>query len=220
MALVERALYRSADETRYRRRLDSNPNLAKLGKMPAKLNEIVNDKHPSFCHGLAFRMATYSDSCDALFNRWEKLLKDAGEAEGWFEEYKHWKNEDDHWAFKWDRFNHFLWLLQCFEYFSENSCRVVFPASKKEPKPDLHVVKTDGSYFFVECYFYTKWWGREHFLEDLLSAIDEDLRVKRTHNTSLAPSSNPMSADSGKPFIDLLAILEEELTPGKLDASV
>lgn len=71
---------------------------------------------------------------------------------------------------------------------------------------------------FVECYFYTKWWAHEHFIEDLLRAIDLNLIVKRTHNIGFTPRDNPMSGNSCDPFVKMLAELEESLTQENLDA--
>jgi hypothetical protein len=215
--LIERALDNSADEERYLRRLKSNPKLADLGCVPDSLNEIANNQQPWFCHGLAFRMATYSDSSDDLFNRWEGLLAGAETAEGWTNEYVEWRQPNDHWAKRWDRFYQFLWLLQCYEYLSECGHTVSFPLSGTEPKPDLLVVRADGSQMFVECYFYTKWWAHEHFIEDLLGAIDRNLIVKRTHNIGFTPKDNPMSGNSCDPFVKMLAELEESSTQENLD---
>lgn len=215
-SLMERVLGCSADKNRYLRRLASNPNLAKLGCLPQNMEGIVNDQQPGFCHGLAFRMATYSDGSDHLFDRWEELLKGAINAEGWSKEYKHWNSPDDHWAKKWDRFYQFLWLLQCFEYFSQNGTNVSFPVSKNDPRPDLCVIQDDDSKLYVECYFYTKWWGREHFLEDILRVLDQNLIVKRTYNSPFIFGNSPMSKPSA--LVDALAILEENTTPTKLNA--
>lgn len=215
-AFIQRALEDRGDEKRYFRRLNSNPNLAELGCLPENINEILNDQQPTFCHGLAFRMALYSDSSDCLFHRWEKLLGGAKSAQGWDKEYEHWCNPEDHWAKSWDRFYQFLWMLQCFEYLSDKGYDVSFPVSKTKPKPDLHAALADGSELFVECYFYTKWWGREHFLEELLRALDHNLIIKRTHNIKFTPTGNPMSDDTGKRLVDALAILQKNSIPPKL----
>ena len=95
-ALVDRALKNSGDADRYRHRMTSNPTLAKLGCLPQRLDQISNQEPPWFCHGLAFRMATYGDDSDALFGRWETLLKLPQNAVGWQNEYAHWSNVADH----------------------------------------------------------------------------------------------------------------------------
>ncbi len=216
--LVERALDYAVDESRYLSRLNSHPNLANLGCVPKNMQEISNDQKPWFCHGLAFRMATYSDSSDYLFHRWERLLEGAKTAEGWTNEYAEWGQPNDHWAKRWDRFYQFLWLLQCYEYLSECAHVVSFPLSGRVRKPDLHVVRADGTEMFVECYFYTKWWAYEHFIEDLLGVFDGNLTVKRTHNIAFTSDENPMSGNNDKPFVKMLSALEKSLRPEKLDA--
>jgi hypothetical protein len=73
-------------------------------------------------------MATFSDDSDYIFERFETLLKLVSNSNSWHAEYKHWSNDDDHWAKKWDKFHHFLWLLQCYEYFTQRGLDVSFPA--------------------------------------------------------------------------------------------
>lgn len=216
-ALIDRALRNSGNEKRYLRRLESNPILAKLGCLPKTVDEISNEKSPWFCHGLAFRMAAYSEGRDYLFERWETLLKLAQKAKGWKAEYVHWNKPKDHWAKKWDRFHQFLWLLQCFEYFVELGYDVSFPAVKNAPKPDLHIVRKGERERFVECFFYSKWWHREFFVEELLRFLEPNLAIKRTHNVRFDLSNNPMSVECDDRFVDALAILEERLTPSRLD---
>jgi hypothetical protein len=216
-ALVDQALTNSGDAARYRRRMSSYPTLADLGCLPQSLAQISNHESPWFCHGLAFRMATYSDASDYLFDRWETLLKLAQKADGWPDEYAHWSNAADHWAKKWDKFHQFLWLLQCYEYFAERGHNVSFPApGSGQAMPDLLIKRSEKEAIYAECYFYSKWWHREHFLEGLLTSIDQELRIKRTHNVRLDPSSNPISAISHEEFVDALGALAAELTPSRL----
>jgi hypothetical protein len=212
--LVDRALENSGDANRYSRRIDSNPTLAKLGCLPQKLTEISNLEFPWFCHGLAFRMATYSDASDDLFNRWETLLKLAQQADGWLAEYAYWSNAADHWAKKWDKFHHFLWLLQCYEYFSRRDLSVSFPASNHEAKPDLLIERQGQEVLYAECFFYSKWWPREEYLGEILYLIDENLSIKRTYNVGHDPSNNPFA--SGDQFIIVLDHLTIALTQVKL----
>lgn len=214
--LVDLALKTSGDADRYCRRMASNPTLAELGCLPQRLTEISNDESPWFCHGLAFRMATYSDTSDNLFDRLETLLKLPQNADGWQSEYAHWSNAADHWAKKWDRFYQFLWLLQCYEYFSQPGVKVSFPASNNEAKPDLLIQRHGQEGLYAECFFYSKWWTREFYLEELLHFVDPNLSIRRTHNVSLNASSNPLSAKSDKQFIITLGHLETALQPDKL----
>jgi hypothetical protein len=214
-ALVDWALENSGDAVRYHRRMTANPTLAKLGCLPQELTQISNHESPWFCHGLAFRMATYSDDCDYFFGRWETLLKLAQQANGWPKEYENWSEDTDHWAKKHDRFHHFLWLLQCYEYFSQLGHNVSFPAKgKNQAMPDL-LVKRHGQEeeLYVECYFYSKWWPREEFLQQLLHKIDENVWIKRKHNLTYNRSGNPFS---DKQLINTLDQLVIALTPEKL----
>jgi hypothetical protein len=216
-ALVDQALKSSGDAARYRRRMIYNPTLADLGCLPQNLDDISNLEPPWFCHGLAFRMATYSDANDYHFDRWETLLRLAGGAGGWQNEYEHWNKVADHWAKKWGKFHEFLWLLQCFEYFVERGHNVSFPApASGQAMPDL-LIKRDGQEaIYAESYFYSKWWHREHFLEELLWFIDQNLSIRRTHNVRLVASNNPLSANSDEQFIGSLGQLERALQPDKL----
>ena len=212
--LVDRALENSEDADRYCRRMTSNPTLAVLGCLPQNLTEISNDKSPWFCHGLAFRMAIYPDASDHLFGRWETLLNLAQNADGWQDEYAHWSNVADHWARTWDKFHHFLWLLQCYEYFSQRGLIVSFPASNNEAKPDLLIKRQGQEGLYAECFFYSKWRPREHFFEELLRRVDQNLSIKRIYNVGTAPSKKPFSSDCQ--FIIALDRLATALTPATL----
>jgi hypothetical protein len=213
-ALVDRALQKSGDVKRYRRRMTSYPTLAKLGLLPQNFTDISNDESPWFCHGMAFRMATYSDACDYFFDRWEASIKLAQQAEGWEREYKNWDNTDDHWAKEWDKFYQFLWLIQCYEYFSRSGHNVSFPVSKKEARPDLLIMRQGLGKLYVECYFYTKWWLREEYIGELLSKIDKNLSIKRIFNIKRNASSNPFSLNDQ--FVKLLMGLETALAEERL----
>jgi hypothetical protein len=211
-ALVDWALQNSGDAVRYHRRISANPTLAKLGCLPHELTEISNHESPWYCHGLAFRMATYSDDVDYFFDRCETLLKLGQQANGWAGEYRRWSSSDNHWAKKWDKFEQFIWLLQCYEYFSERGLKVSFPVSKGGP--DLLIERHGIVALYAECYFYSKWWIQEEYFEHLLGKIDENLWIKRTYNVKIEPSKNPFS--SGVPFDTALSQLAEVLTPVRL----
>lgn len=213
-ALVNLALENSGEAVRYRERLMANPVLAELGQLPRTLAEISSQESPWFCHGLAFRFATYSDTSDYLFNQWESLLKFAQQGQGWQKEYDHWNKADDHWAKKWDRFHHFLWLLQCYEYFSSQGI-VSFPASNSA-MPDLLVKPPTKEAFYVECSFYSKWWpGQEHF-EAILNSIDLNLTIKRRYNIKHDAASNPFRAGSDAKLAVLRNHLATQLAPDRL----
>jgi hypothetical protein len=214
-ALVDRALQKSGDAQRYNRRMMSNPTLVKLGCLPQELTEISHNEPPWFCHGLAFRMATFSDDSDYIFERLETLLELAGNAVGWQNEYANWNNLADHWAKKWDRFHQFLWLLQCYEFFFQRGLNVSFPAHTMQAKPDLLIKGDEQAELYAECFFYSKWWPREFYLEHLLRKIDENLAIKRTYNVVYEPSSNPFSSDNQ--LTNALEQLEGVLTPERLE---
>ena len=209
--LIDLALKNSGNQERYSRRFTANPTLSRLGLLPQAFAEISTDEPPWFCHGLALRMATYST--DKLFARLNKLLNLAMEADGWQSEYSHWSSDADHWAKKWDKFHQFLWLLQCYEYFSQRGYKVSFPASQ-QAMPDLLIQNGDQNQIYVECYYYSKWWPREHFLESLLWSIDQKLSIKRTHNVSYSNEDNPFSSELT--FNNSLSNLASSLTPERL----
>ena len=210
-ALIDSALRISGNSDRYHRRMQANPNLIKLGSLPLKLADISNQMHPWYCHGLAFRMATYSDVRDNLFDRWERLLTLAQHANGWGDEYENWCNADDHWAIKWDKFHQFLWLLQCYEHFSRGEYTVTFPGSG----PDLLVKRPGHEDLYVECYFYSKWWHRENFIKEVLCKIDPNIYVERVYNTPIDPSCNPFTSDHQ--LVGVLSDLSAALTPDGLE---
>jgi hypothetical protein len=211
--LVDWVLENSGDAARYHRRMTANPTLAKLGCLPRELTDISNHECPWYCHGLAFRMATYSDDKDYFFDRWETLLKLAQKAKGWDGEYARWSNSADHWAKKWDKFEQFIWMLQCYEYFSERGHKVSFPVSNGA-SPDLLVERQGLGKIYAECYFYSKWWMQKGYLWELLRKIDENLSIKHTHNVKIDPSKNPFL--EGKQFVTAFGQLAEALTPVRL----
>ncbi len=220
--LVDWALENSGDAVRYHRRKAANPNLAELGCLPQEFDEISNHDAPWFCHGLAFRMATYPDAKDYFFDRWEALLKLAQQANGWDAEYAKWCNPADHWAKKHNRFQQFLWLLQCYEYFSQLGHKVSFPAKgNDEAMPDLLVERLgQEEELYVECYFYSKWWPREEFLQQLLWKIDEKFWIKRKHNVVYNGSGNPFSDDHLINTLDhlVIALTQEKLSKLRANA--
>lgn len=191
--------------------MERYPTLAEVGCLPEDMSEISNDKPPWFCHGLALRMATFSDEGESLLDRWENLLNLARQANGWPEEFKRWSGN---WAKEWDRFHQFLWLLQCYEYFTQRGLGVSFPpANKNEAKPDLLVRREGHKDVYVECYFYSKWWAREQFLEYLLRKIDPDLSITRKHNIARNAGSNPFH---DRNFTSTLDRVSTELTKSNL----
>ncbi|WP_300438117.1 hypothetical protein [uncultured Mameliella sp.] len=211
-SFVSQALENAADQSRFESRRNAFPLLTELGCLPSSLDEIVFDNGPSVFHSLAFRMATYNG--ESLFHRWEKILSQARECEGWESEYSNWSSMQDHWATKWSKFNQFLWMLQSYEYFSDTGGEVSFPYSNTIAKPDIHVRYGDGSNLYVECYYYTKWWGTEQLVEELLYALDPNLSIERMHN--LRYDNNLFADTPDKAVVEALAELRKHLSPGKL----
>lgn len=212
-SFVRQVLENSADQCRLESRRNAFPLLTKLGCVPSSLDEILFDSCPSVFHSLAYRMATYNG--DSLFHRWESLLSQASECEGWESEYSNWSSQQDHWAMKWNKFSQFLWMLQSYEYFANTGGKVSFPYSTTMAKPDIHVKCRDGSELYVECYHYTKWWGTEHLVEDLLCALDKNLRIERMHN--LKYDNNPFADTADKAVVEALAELGRHLDPITLE---
>ena len=213
--LVDQALTNSGNADLYCSRMRSYPNLTKFGCLPENINEISHDESPWFCHGLAFRMATYFDTSDDMFCRLETLLEIAQKANGWCHEYAHWSNANDHWAKKHDKFNQFLWLLQCYEYFTERGHVVSFPATgNSKAMPDLFIEREGQEGLYAECFCYAKWWPREEYLKQLLRKIDINLSIKRTHNIPYKASDNPFYSDDQ--FNIALEHVAAELTPNRL----
>lgn len=211
-SLVWQALENAADKRRFESRRNACPFLTKLGCLPSGLDGILIDKCPSVFHCLAFRMATYNS--ESLFRRWEQLLSQACGFEGWEREYSNWSSDQDHWAIKWNKFNQFLWMLQCCEFFAKKGTKVSFPYSKTMAKPDIHVKYSDGSELYVECYHYTKWWGIEQLVEDLLTALDRNLRIERMHN--LTYNNNRFVGDPDTAVVEMLGELHIHLNPNRL----
>ncbi len=208
-ALVNLALKNSGNSERYQRRIQSHPLLAKHAFLPGNMSDIANDEPPWFCHGLAFKIATYP-SHNRLFGRLEMLLQLPQNAVGWQHEYANWNSSNSHWAKRWDNFYHFLWLLQCHEYFFQQGPAVSFPYAKNRAKPDL-LVRCEGQVDqYAECYFYSKWWSFEFFLSELLCKIDPALSIKRPYNVKM-----PLMSD--QIFVEMLKKISNELRPEKFD---
>ena len=184
--------------------------LAEHASLPQDIAGISQEKAPWHCHGLAFRMATYSGENENLFARWNKLLKLPNGRCGWCQELSQWNSEGDHWAKKWDKFYEFLWLLQCIEYFMDAGHGVSFPMNKQTAAPDIKVTRRDGETVYAECTVFSKWWFNEIFLEDLLGLVDPHLSIRRTHNIARNNANNPFSSSN---FAETLKQVTESLAP-------
>lgn len=100
------------------------------------------------------------------------------------------QNTGHNWSNNYDEFFHFLWMLQCMEYFLDNDFRVRFSDTTKEKRPDLTVEYGCKNHFFAECYVYSKWWFKETFLEDIARLIHPSLRIKQIYNVKTPQKSN------------------------------
>lgn len=210
--LIDRILARPECEGRYSARRGNFSALAK--HLPERIEDISDHNPPFYCHGLAFRMATYAN--DDVFTRLNRLYELPKNSNGWDTERREWEDDKDHWAKNWDRFYQFIWLLQCFEYLSAGAQTVEFLKKKGTASPDFKVVKLKGGCFYAEAYVYSKWWFIEIFLEELVSKIDPKLSLRRTHNIRIDSVIASFSGDNRK---DTLEFFAQNLTPDKLKAA-
>ena len=211
--LMLRALDRRGDKELYQQRRNTYPALERYGQLPSYSASLRS-------HGLAFRMATYSCGSEHIFARLNELLALAEQADGWIKEFGNWNQNGDHWAYGWPRFYHFIWLLQCFEYFKHASCDVVFSGTN-EAAPDLRV--TSGSdEFYVECTVCSKWWFNEERLRDVLLMLHPQLRIERTFNVAYSNEHNPFSSEHfDRTTATLAAILSpERLAEAEMQAAI
>jgi hypothetical protein len=156
-------------------------------------------------------MATFSDGEEGILARWERMLAAAASGTGWAGEYGRWS---DNWALDWNRFHHFLWLLQCYDYFSQKGHNVSFPpANKNEAMPDLLIKRAGQKDVYAECYFYSKWWPQLEFLEYVLRKIDSNLKIRLTHNIGRGPESSLFNRGN---FANTLANVATNLTRSKI----
>lgn len=160
--------------------------------VPSDYNKIVLcDNPPWFCHGLAFRMATYSDDNESLFQRLNGLLELAENIEGWRNESE---NTGKTWSKNYDEFFHFMWMLQCVEYFKDQGAKVEFPATPGKKSPDLKISFENDKELYVECYVYSKWWFVEAFVQDIIKLIDKNLSLERIYNIKQTTSREALES--------------------------
>ena len=150
--------------------------------VPSDYDEIVCENPPWFCHGLAFRMATYSDDNESLFKRLNVLLELAENIEGWKNEPQ---NKNQMWSQNYDEFFQFLWMLQSAEFFEDQKdqgAKVEFVGKKENGSPDLKIIFENDKELFIECYVYSKWWFVEAFAQDIIKLIDKNLSLESIYN--------------------------------------
>ena len=190
----------------YNKRLDRYRNLFPF--VPNNFEDIILDNGPWYVHGLAFRMATFPIACENILQRLNDLIGIAKQLDGWENESK---NTGKSWSKNYDEFFHFLWMLQCMEYFLEHDCEVRFSDTANAKQPDLIIKSVNANQFFAECYVYSKWWFKESFFEEIIYLIHPNLRIERTYNLK--------TESQGNVFNDLLTAIGNILTKDKLDTA-
>jgi hypothetical protein len=129
----------------YNCRRHEYPKLAEL--VPQTLEDVITDRPPWFCHGLAWRMATWKR--ENIFARLNALLCLVQEAPGWEKEWQNWATEK---LAYYDHFFQLLWMLQCFEFFNQAGAKVEF-STEKQAAPDLKIISGErsGDALYAEC---------------------------------------------------------------------
>jgi len=132
-------------------------------------------------------MATYSSESNRIFQRLNDLIEIARHLDGWQNELV---NTGSTWSYNYNEFFHFLWMLQCMEYFLDDGLDVRFSNTTRTKQPDLTINSGRENQFFAECYVYSKWWFKETFLEDIIRFIHPNLRIERLYNLKITNISN------------------------------
>lgn len=130
--LLTRRLRQPAYSRRYDRRRADYPRIAEL--VPERVSDVVNDRPPWYCHGLAWRLATWES--ESQLARFDALLGLVEHASGWQREWQ--QNWVPQKLANYDHFFHLLWMLQCHEHFKQVGVQVEFLAGN-EAAPDLKV---------------------------------------------------------------------------------
>ncbi|MDQ6988146.1 MAG: hypothetical protein Q9M25_10120 [Mariprofundaceae bacterium] len=181
--LVERFL----DWPRVEKRLEKFPHIKSCFPMEVLKNGI--NKPPYYCHYMAWRLGTWSDNCDNLFELFDKLLGIASELDNWKREFSSLQVSCDYAEF-WS----LLWQLQVASFFAQQG-----HVSWNPTGPDI-TVKIGDNTFYVECYTYRKSFAMENFIEELMRRIDGNICVRHQGNLPFKlPSDN-----ARKPFLDKL----------------
>jgi hypothetical protein len=203
---IQNVLKNPIYEQTYNERVSRYGNLSEF--VPVEYSVITNGNKPWFVHGLAFRMATYSLENDIIFQRLNNLIEIAKRLDGWENELK---NTGLSWSYNYDEFFHFLWMLQCMEYFLDKDFAVRFSGTTKRKHPDLTVEPRNKGAFFAECYVYSKWWFKEAFLEDIVRLLHPNLRIERIYNLK--------SKNKGNTINELLDDIGNVIAQDKLEAA-
>jgi len=191
--LVERFL----DWSRVEKRLEKFHHIQR--HFPKIVLEKGINKPPYYCHYMAWRLGTWPDNCDNLFELFDKLLGIASGLKNWDSEFSSFKAScefADFWSL--------LWQLQVASFFTQRG-----DVSWNPTGPDITVKIRDRT-FYVECCTYRKSFAMETFISDLMQRIYEekinekefDGKICVEHQGNLPfklPSDNARS-----PFLDKL----------------
>lgn len=173
-AILQSIIKKRDFQKRYENRRKHYRNLAE--NTPCKYEDILCTDNKWCCHGLAFRMATYPS--EIVFERLDSLIQKASRVKGWENE----SRKGTEWSKDYAVFFHRLWMLQCVEYYIDQRFSIAFPVNNNSPEPGLVVTCREHGELYVECYFKTKWWPTETFLEDILGLTHPNLQLERGYN--------------------------------------
>ena len=152
-----------------------------------------SEKSPYYCHYLAWRLGTWED--EKSFTFFNELLKHGSLLPNWDKKIK---AEDPLKRYEYENFFSFLWELQVAKFFSEvGGVSVEWTLSG----PDFKI-SSNGKTFYIECYTFTKSFGIELFIEDLLNRIHPSIR---TLHTSCIKFSLPQKANTEKFLNDIFS---------------
>ena len=158
-----------------------------------KVIQNCSETSPYYCHYLAWRLGTWED--EKLFVFFNELLKQGSLLPNLDNKIK---AEDPLKRYEYENFFSFLWELQVAKFFSEiEGISVEWTLSG----PDLKI-SSNGKTFYIECYTFTKSFGIESFIEELLTKIHPNIR---TLHTPCIKFSLPQNADTEKFLNDLFS---------------
>ena len=156
---------------------------------PLTLLRKYEERAPYYSHYMSWRLGTWRD--EALFERLEELLVCAEALPNWKQEKASLVGSRDY-----SEFWSFVWQLQMAEYLGSVGSEVAW-ASQKAPSPDLSAV-VYGQRCFVECYVPRKSFGLLSYIEDVVSRVDQNIRVSYDRCLPFRLAANSSATD----FVD------------------
>lgn len=130
-----------------------------------------SEKSPYYCHYLAWRLGTWKNENWFIF--FDEIIKNGNSLPNWDKKIK---KEDPSERYEYEKCFHFLWELQVAKFFSDvRGVSVEWTISG----PDLKI-SSNGRTFYIECYTFTKSFGIELFIEELLKQINPNIEVLHT----------------------------------------